>query len=397
MNRALLNLSALILVFLSSCATAPPVAKPSPVFYPEPPAPARIQYLRSYNSSQDMGAKKSAFASFVTGQKEIIRVIDKPYGIAAYAGKIYVCDTNQTVMVLNLEKNTFDRLAGAQGVGKLIQPLNIRIDKEGNKYVSDPIRRQVVMFDKNDFYVKAFGPLDNWKPVDAAPFEELLYVADSKNAEIKVFDIRTGAFRNAFGKTGDDASKLALPTNIAFDSAGYLYVSDFGRFQIVKFDRDGHGLGVIGALGTHPGAFARPRGIAFDLQNRLYAVDAAFNNIQIFNTDGRLLLFFGKGGKSPGDLYLAASVAVDYDNVKYFQQYADPNFQIEYLLIVTSQFGDKKVNVYGFGTEKGKTYQTDKDLADAIEEKKQKFKQEQFEKTNAAEQKGTDAAVPVTN
>jgi DNA-binding beta-propeller fold protein YncE len=376
---------ALILLFLFSCATAPKQEKQAPVFYPEPPSPPRVQYLRSYGSSRDMGAKRSAFAAFVTGEAERITILDKPYGVAGYNGKIYVCDTNATVMVFDLIKNTFGRLQGAQGMGKLIQPLNISIDKDGNKYVSDPIRQQVVMFDKNDFYVKAFGPVESWKPVDAVVFEDRLYVADSKNGKIMVFDQQSGDLLKSFGKQADDSSRLGLPTNLVFDSEGYLYVSDASRFQIVKLDRDGNFRGTVGSLGSHPGAFARPRGLAMDRQNRLYAVDAAFNNVQVFNKDARLLLFFSKGGKTPGDLYLGAKVAVDYDDVKYFQQYAEPNFQLEYVLFVTSQFGEHKVSVYGVGTEKGRIYPTEEEIAKEIETNKQKFKQEHPEATENAE------------
>ena len=152
-------------------------------------------------------------------------------------------------MVFDLEKKTFAPMEGVHGLGKLMQPINISIDKDGNKYVADPIRGQVVMFDKNDFYVKAFGPVEGWKPVDATVFEDLLYVVDEKNGEIKIFDIQSGALRNSIGKKGEDASKakLGLPTNLAFDKDGYLYVSDVGRFQIVKLDRDGNSRGDIGS------------------------------------------------------------------------------------------------------------------------------------------------------
>ena len=386
MNRVfVLSILALILILLSSCASAPPPVKQAPVFFPDPPDPPRFQYLTSFRGARDLEGTKSAFWRFISGGKERSIVIDKAYGIAGYKGKIYVCDTNATVMVLNLVKRTFTPLEGARGAGKLVEPLNISIDKDGNKYVADPVRGQVVMFDNNDAYVKAFGPVEGWKPVDAAVFEGLLYVADSKKADIKVFDIRSGVFRNSIGKKDDPASSLGLPTNLAFDSKGYLYVSDSARFQIVKLDRDGNGRGTIGALGKVPGTFARPRGLALDRKNRLYAVDASFNNLQIFDADtSQLLLFFGKGGVEPGDLYLAAKVAIDYDDAKYFQQYADPNFQIEYLVLVTSQFGARPVNVYGYGTMKGQAYKSDEELIKelkALAAKKLKEQQEHPEKT----------------
>jgi hypothetical protein len=393
MHRLSLSLFALILLFLASCASAPPPVKQAPVFFPGPPDAPRIQFLNSFRGAPDIERPKSALMRFLTGGKGKAVVLDKPYGIAAYKGKIYVCDTNSTVRVADLKERTFTPLEGARGgAGKLTQPLNISIDKEGNKYVTDPVRSQVVMYDEKDNYVKAFGPLEGWKPVDAAAIEGLLYVVDSKKADIHVFDIESGVFRNSFKKKDDVTSKLGLPTNLAFDSKGNLYVSDAARFQIVKLDRDGYGRGAIGSLGQLPGSFARPRGLAFDRQDRLYAVDAAFGNLQIFNPDTtQLLLFFSKGGREPGELDLPAKVAIDYDDIQYFQQYADPNFQIEYLILVTSQFGARSVNVFGFGTMKGQVYKTDEELAQELKEigeKELKEQQEHPEKTGTEKDTG---------
>jgi hypothetical protein len=119
MKQALITFFALIPLLVSACATTQnnPQAKQPPVFYPEPPAPARIQYLRSYTTSEDIGMKSSAFKSFVTGEKERITTIDKPYGIATYNDKIYICDSNQTLMVFDL--------AFPARAQKLIQPSNI--------------------------------------------------------------------------------------------------------------------------------------------------------------------------------------------------------------------------------------------------------------------------------
>ena len=371
----------LILLFITGCMTAAPQAKQAPVFFPDPPAPARIQYLTSYTGSKDIEPDKSGFDKFITGEKEKTNRLDKPYGVAMHKGKIYVCDTNRTVMVFDLEKRTFGPLVGAQGLGKLVQPLNISIDRDGNKFVSDPIRGQVVEFDKNDFYVKAYGLSGgDWKPVDAAPYEDLLYVADIKNTAIKVFNRKTGDLINTIGQDPEGLGKLVMPTNIVFDHDGYLYVSDAGRFQIVKLDRDGHPRGVVGQLGSQPSSFARPKGITMDREDRLYAVDAAFDNVQIFNHEGKLLLFFGRSGTRPGDLYLPAKVSIDYENVRYFEQYADPNFLLEYVILVTSQFGDRLVNVYGFGKEKSRQYPSDDDLMTKLKDKEVKFKQEHADK-----------------
>jgi hypothetical protein len=378
----------IIFVFslITGCATTQQKELPN-VFFPSPPEPARMQFLTYLTGEKDIAGKKSAFEAFVTGAGESKRRLDKPYGVAVWNGKIYVSDVNQGVIIFDLEKKAYGELQGAQGLGKLIQPVNIRIDSDGTKYVSDPIRGQVVVFNKNDFYVTAFGSPNEWKPVDAVPYEELLYVADMKNAKIVVLDKKSGSLVRQFGQEGELSERLNRPTNIAFDSEGHLFVSDAGRFQIVKYDRDGHFLGMIGVLGTESGTFARPRGIAIDRENRIYAVDAAFANVQLFNKDGNLLLYFGKSGYLPGDMNLPSQVVVDYDNIRYFQKYVDPHFMVKYLVIVANQFGNKMINIYAFGKEQGKKYPTDAELLEALKEKLKKAEKEKPQEINQAPEK----------
>jgi hypothetical protein len=99
-------------------------------------------------------------------------------------------------------------------------------------------------------------------------------------------------------------------------------------------------------------------------------VDAAFNNVQVFNKDGRLLMFFGESADKPGGLLLPAKVSIDYDNLQYFKEYIQPDFQPDYLVFVTSQFGSRLVNVLAHGQQKGKKYPTDDELLKRLEEKR---------------------------
>ena len=114
-----------------------------------------------------------------------------------------------------------------------------------------------------------------------------------------------------------------------------------------------------GAIGTGLGSFARPKGIALDRAGRMYVGDAAFENVQVFDAEGRLLLFFGQPGDKREGLNLPAGIAIDYDNVELFRAAADPKFAIEYLILVASQFGPNKVDVFGFGRMAGMEYPPD--------------------------------------
>lgn len=388
MKKLLIFCAALVCATVVGCAM-PEKKEEAKVFYPEPPELPRIQFLASFTGSKDIEPAKSAFDVFLGG-KDVGRLLQKPYGVGIYDGKMYVCDTMQGVMVFDFQKKTFQPFQGNHGQGKQMQPINISIDKSGNKYVADPARGQVLVYDKNDFYMRAVGTPGGWRPVDAAAYEDRLYVADIKNGEIKVFDKETGTLVKQFGQKGELKDHLSLPANIAFDSDGYLYVSDIGRFQIIKFDRDGHIIKALGEVGSEPSHFARPKGISLDRDGNIYAVDAAFDVVQIFDNKAQLLMFFGKPGIGPGDLQLPAKVAVDYDNIKYFANYADPSFDIQNIIIVTSQMGDSMVNVYALGREKGKKYPTNEELAKQVKEKFDKLKKEEEEKNRGKVEEGTN-------
>jgi DNA-binding beta-propeller fold protein YncE len=362
-------------LLLTACASAPPKQQESPVFFPPAPELPRLQYLTSFSGLQDV-EEQSAFNRFVVGEKPNVK-LDKPYGVAIFDSKIYVCDTNSTVIIFDLMNKSFAPLKGAVGPGRLIQPTNITIEKDGTKYVADPLRGQIVVFGRDDAYLRAYGEPGGWKPVDVVAYEDKLYVADIANGQIRVFDKQSGEMLKSFGSGGDPSQRLDRPTNLALDGEGYLYVTDLGRFQVVKFDRDGHFKMAFGSLGDGPGHFARPKGIAVDRDGHLYVVDAAFSNVQIFNKEGRVLMFFGGSGDQPGNFILPAKVTLDFDNLAYFQQFAQPNFQIDYLVLVTSQFGPRLVNVLASGRERGKKYPTDAELLNQIEQRRQEMEKSQ--------------------
>jgi len=373
------------------CSGTKIVRNENAVFFPEPPSPPRVQFLHSYTGSLDVVESTSSFDTFLVGRQQEHFELVKPFGAMIQDGKIYICDTQASLMVIDLDNKTFRRMEGARGLGKVIQPMNVSGDGDGNKFVSDPVRGEVLMYDKNDLYVKSFGLAGYWKPLDTAAYEGLLYVADAKNRNITVFDIKTAKKLRQLGQQRKEGNNLGLPTSIAIGPDGLLYISDAARFQIVIMDRDGHELSTIGRSGVNLGHFARPRGVAVDRNGHVYVADGAFENVQIFRKDGQLLLPFGGSGALPGHLFLPAGVSIDYDNVEYFQQYADPRFKIEFLIIVVSQFGERLVNIYGFGVEEGRTYPTDKELADNAEKKIKKWQDElRLEAEDNEDDAGTD-------
>jgi len=344
-------------ILLVSCATTGERVAQEPVFYPPLPNPPRIQYLKSFSEARDAGEQPSAFAEFVVGKEAgESEIIKKPYGAALYEGKIYVADSlGPGIAVFDLISKRF-RKVETSGAGGLQQPINISIDRDGTKYVTDTRRNQVLAYDRFDKFVRAYGLIDQFRPSDVAIAGERLFVADVKNHQIHVLDKRSGQTLNKFGKRGTADGDFLHPTNLAVGPDNHLYVTDTSNYRVQKFTLDGKFVRSYGGIGTALGRFARPKGIAVDRSGNIYVVDAAFDNVQIFDNEGRLLLFFGGRGDGPEAMDLPASVTIDYDNVALFQKYADPKFKLEYVILVANNYGPSKVNAYGFGRMEGYDY-----------------------------------------
>jgi DNA-binding beta-propeller fold protein YncE len=358
LGRSSFQASVLLLVWLASTAISPAADKPSTSkyhFFPPAPDAPRLQFLVAYSSEKDLGGKGGGLMTFITGTPPPNKLLGKPYGAAIKDKKIYVCDTGYgEVLKLDLEAKRMSSV-DSRGPGAFKLPVNIAVDSDGLLYVTDSGRNEVVILDRNENFVGTIGQTNVIKPRDVAPTADRLYVGDIETHSIHVFDRATRKPLFDIPRPEDAtniAHKLFQPANVAVDGKGRIYASDVGANRVQVYDADGKYLRTVGQYGDNSGEFSRPKGIALDRENRLYAVDAATQVVQLFDDAGRVLMWFGDPRSSNVGLQLPAKVALDYDNVGLFQRYAAPDFQVEYLVLVTSQFGPRKVSVFGFGHKK---------------------------------------------
>jgi DNA-binding beta-propeller fold protein YncE len=318
-----------------------------PIFFPPAPEEPRIQFLTYYSSDLDVLPQQSSFRRFIVGERDGLG-LSKPYGVAIHDAQILVCDTIAgAVAVFDLRAQTFDVL-GADRNGRLRKPINIAVDEDGTRYVADTGVRRIMIYGPDNEFDRALGDPETWTPTDVAIAEKRLYVSDLMNEQIVVLEKATGQEIARIDGTGGDSREQFLPTNIDLDDDRNLYVSDTGNARVLEFDRRGRLLKQFGSLGLQRGKFVRPKGVAVDREGRLYVVDASHQFVQIFDRDGNLLLFFGGAGNHLGALNLPAKVIIDYDNLGLFAEFVAPGREIEYLILVTSQYGPHKVNVFGF-------------------------------------------------
>jgi len=108
---------------------------------------------------------------------------------------------------------------------------------------------------------------------------------------------------------------FSLPTGVALDKDGNVYVTDTLNNRVEIFDADGGFIREFGKPGDGAGHFARPKGIAVDRDGHIWVTDEVQSRVQVFDKEGRLLLFMGERGWYPGQFQALYGIAADnYNN-----------------------------------------------------------------------------------
>jgi sugar lactone lactonase YvrE len=356
-----LGLAALLAVFSAGCEK-PKIEPKSYVFYPDPPAPPRIQFLMSFSDVKGwVQSPRGSFADFIVGDNTKRAAgsgeIRSPYGIGARDGKVYICDLGrQCVHVVDMANSKYSRLGDPQ---QLTRPANIFIDKDGTKYVCDLDGSRIGVFDAQDRFIRHLSNAATCTPLSVVAVGDELFVIDNVGAEVEVWD-KSGKYLRTIVAKGDGPDKLQMPNSIVADSQGRLYVSDLRKSVVNIYDTQGRYLGAVGGgPGDRPGFFARPKGLAFDSADRIYVIDSQVEIVQIFqisNLSKRLLLMFGGARLTAEGLGVPAGVCIDTTSLNAFSKYVSPDFVPEHLLFVTNQFGNNKVTVFAYGKSKTGDY-----------------------------------------
>jgi len=290
--------------------------------------------------------------------------LDRPYGVAVDpAGNVYVADTGNSrirkvspagtiTTVAGNGTSSFYGDGGPATAASLYAPGGVAVDAAGNIYVADSNNSRIRKVspagtiatvagngqrgysgDGGLAYVASLnGP--SGVAVDAAGN---LYIADTGNNRLRMVR-QTGTIATVAGNGGlrfygdggpATAASLFLPTGVAVDAAGNLYIADTRNDRIRKATPAGTittvaGNGQVGYSGDGGPATAAslnyPRGSAVDAAGNLYVADGNNNRIREVSPAGTITTvagngvqgFSGDGGPATGaSLSGAYGVAVD--------------------------------------------------------------------------------------
>lgn len=297
--------------------------------FPPPPDPARFVFERTIMSSADVVPedRESRWRRILTGEVDSSTGFSKPFDVEACQGRVYVSDTvRRSVLMFDIPNGTFKEI-GREEPGSLRKPLGMAADADCNLYVVDGTAKRVVVYDQDGNFISAFGGMAMFERpshVDVDREGQYAYVVDTGGVNsllhrVRVFDVTSGEHRFDIGERGDGPGQLNLPRDIAVGPDGRLYVVDGANFRIQIFESDGSFVSGFGSIGVFPGQFSRPKGVDTDPAGNVYVTDTAFGNFQIFDPNGQLLLFVGTRSETPqpARYMLPAGIAIDEDGRVY--------------------------------------------------------------------------------
>ena len=93
-----------------------------------------------------------------------------------------------------------------------------------------------------------------------------------------------------FGSLGDGEGQFRLPSAIALDSRGRVYVADEYHSHVNVFEPSGEFTGRWGVPGDAEGEMDGPSGLVFDGDDRLFVTDQNNNRVSVFTSNGSHIL-----------------------------------------------------------------------------------------------------------
>ena len=207
---------------------------------------------------------------------------------------------------------------------------SVALDGSGNQYLTDPSNNRVAELNSGGTWLRGFGTgggegtsysagngsgqLSNPQKAAIDPVTDpvvtgvhLLYVSDSGNNRIEVFNPTNGNFVRSFGSYGSGNGQLSYPLGIGFDTSGNVYVADYINWRIEEFSATGTWI-----ANAYNDVYY-PTDVALDASNNLYVSNTWYYARYVAKLAAGTFSFinFIPTGQSPGQVYYPQGLEID--------------------------------------------------------------------------------------
>ncbi len=247
----------------------------------------------------------------------------------------------------------------AMGISKAIKdPADIETDEDGNVYIADAGNNRILVLDRYYKYKRSLSSFTNGNgipdsltnPNGVFVNSKYIYVADTDNKRIVIFNRETGKFDHLIEEPQADvfpADSVYRPIAVAADEAGTMYVVSSSTYMgVIALKPDGNFQSFIGAQKVTISAWDRIWRFFQTDEQRAQSdqyISTEFNNITI---DSRGFIYVTTSSIDPNSQQAAVtSRGSDYSPVKKL------NVQGDDIMKRTGFFGFGEVNVQKFSTD----------------------------------------------
>lgn len=310
------------------------------IVWPAPPAIARLKFENILTGQKidwaGLDTKKKPKKSWMDRlagvqpdqqvkdvQSKVGFQLMRPYGVAADSkGNVYAADQAVgAIFVFPKAPNGQLELIKNGEHARLPMMNGLAVDDDDRLFVTDVKLHHVLVFNAKHEPEAVFGGDVLVSPAGIAldTTNRFVYVVDTQQDQVVVFDADKYTLLRRIGTAGKrhtltDPGNFSLPTNVAVDKEGNVYVTDTLNDRVEIFDPDGKFISAFGKAGDGPGRFARPKGIAVDGDGHIWVADEVQSRVQVFNREGQLLMYLGERGWYPGQFQGLYGVAFDRAN-----------------------------------------------------------------------------------
>ena len=231
----------------------------------------------------------------------VVTDLDTPYGIAYNSQEEMIvseCDGHR-VSVFKIRGQGKIRTFGSRGdrPHEMKHPAGIASDDADNIYISS--RYKLQKFTSRGGLIKFTGEKGKKEgqfddPRRLTLYNNEVYMCDHYNHRIQIFDLDLN-FVRSIGSRGEGRGEFDEPHDVKFDTAGNMYVAEWGNGRVQVVDRSGQFIQHFGE-----GKLKGPSGLHI-ADKYVYVSDYSGHCIVVFETSGQFVTSFVRPGHNEGE------------------------------------------------------------------------------------------------